>query len=77
MLLCLQMWYSFDAGLAHFISYSTEVYFTDGQVYVARQYEWLQQDLAEANRLVPLVGKAIFIFDSVSSALTLLHLLSY
>ncbi|XP_067932184.1 acid phosphatase type 7-like [Watersipora subatra] len=45
-----QMWYSFDAGLAHFISYSTEVYFTDGQVYVARQYEWLQQDLAEANR---------------------------
>ena len=45
-----QMWYSFDIGHAHFVSYSTEVYFTYDQAYVANQYDWLQQVLDRANR---------------------------
>ena len=45
-----QMWYSFDIGFAHIVSYSTEVYFTYDQAYVANQYDWLQQNLERANR---------------------------
>lgn len=44
------MWYSFDVGLVHFISYSTEVYFTYSQTYVGSQYSWLEEDLRKANR---------------------------
>lgn len=42
-----QLWYSFNMGLVHFISYSTEVHFTDGPV--EEQLNWLRQDLNEAN----------------------------
>ncbi|CAB3977176.1 Iron zinc purple acid phosphatase [Paramuricea clavata] len=46
-----RMWYSFNLGKAHFISYSTEVYFTYNQSYVDAQIEWLIKDLTEANRI--------------------------
>ncbi|CAH1270778.1 ACP7 [Branchiostoma lanceolatum] len=42
-----KMWYSFDLGQAHFISYSSEVYFTSSPE--EEQYRWLLQDLTEAN----------------------------
>ncbi|XP_035679023.1 acid phosphatase type 7-like isoform X1 [Branchiostoma floridae] len=42
-----KMWYSFNLGRAHFISYSSEVYFTDSPA--EEQYKWLLQDLTEAN----------------------------
>lgn len=41
------MWFSWDVGRAHFISYTTEAYFTDGPV--QQQYDWLEQDLIAAN----------------------------
>ncbi|XP_062501769.1 acid phosphatase type 7-like isoform X2 [Corticium candelabrum] len=41
-------WYSINIANIHFISYSTEVYFTNGPV--AEQLLWLKQDLNEANR---------------------------
>jgi hypothetical protein len=45
------MWYSWDIGKAHFIAYSTEVYFTKSLIYTAeKQYQWLEQDLAKANK---------------------------
>lgn len=44
------MWYGFDIGLVHFISYSTEVYYTDGEAYAGEQYKWLKEDLEKANR---------------------------
>lgn len=43
-----RMWYSFDIAKAHFIAYSTEVYFTDGPV--QDQLDWLTNDLKEANK---------------------------
>ncbi|XP_022103392.1 acid phosphatase type 7-like [Acanthaster planci] len=43
-----KMWYSFNIARAHFVSYSSEVYFTDGPV--AEQYDWLLKDLEEANK---------------------------
>jgi len=46
------MWYGFDIGLVHFISYSTEVYYTDGEAYAGEQYKWLKEDLEKANRWV-------------------------
>ncbi|XP_078688057.1 uncharacterized protein LOC144920069 isoform X2 [Branchiostoma floridae x Branchiostoma belcheri] len=42
-----KMWYSFNLGRAHFISYSSEVYFTESPE--EEQYRWLVQDLTEAN----------------------------
>ncbi|CAJ0934669.1 unnamed protein product [Ranitomeya imitator] len=44
------LWYSWDLGPAHIISFSTEVYFylKYGQELVAKQYRWLQKDLQEA-----------------------------
>ncbi|KAF6022167.1 hypothetical protein EB796_019521 [Bugula neritina] len=45
-----RMWYSFHMGLVHFISYSTEVYYTYNQMYVSAQYKWLTEELQEANR---------------------------
>ncbi|XP_018432420.1 PREDICTED: acid phosphatase type 7 [Nanorana parkeri] len=44
------LWYSWDLGPAHIISFSTEVYFylKYGQELVAEQFKWLQRDLQEA-----------------------------
>lgn len=44
------LWYSWDLGPAHIISFSTEVYFylKYGQELVAKQFQWLQEDLQEA-----------------------------
>lgn len=45
------MWYSWNMGPVHFVAYSTEVYFTDSIKYtVEKQYQWLQQDLQQANQ---------------------------
>jgi acid phosphatase type 7 len=41
------MWFSWDIARVHFISYSTEVFFTDGPVQA--MMDWLKQDLASAN----------------------------
>ncbi|XP_002738205.1 acid phosphatase type 7-like [Saccoglossus kowalevskii] len=43
------MWYSFNMAKVHFISYSTEVYFTDDNL-IDVQYQWLLNDLQEANQ---------------------------
>ncbi|XP_076470599.1 acid phosphatase type 7-like [Babylonia areolata] len=45
-----KMWYSFNVGPAHFISYSSEVFFTRGGKFVQEQYDWLVNDLREANK---------------------------
>ncbi|KAM5146517.1 acid phosphatase type 7 isoform 1-T3 [Mantella aurantiaca] len=44
------LWYSWDLGPAHIISFSTEVYFylKYGQELVAEQFKWLQRDLQDA-----------------------------
>ncbi|XP_066438022.1 acid phosphatase type 7 isoform X2 [Eleutherodactylus coqui] len=44
------LWYSWDLGPAHIISFSTEVYFylKYGLELVAEQYLWLQKDLQKA-----------------------------
>ncbi|KAM9323934.1 acid phosphatase type 7 [Gastrophryne carolinensis] len=44
------LWYSWDIGPAHIISFSTEVYFylDYGKELVAEQFKWLQMDLQEA-----------------------------
>ncbi|KII69413.1 putative inactive purple acid phosphatase 9 [Thelohanellus kitauei] len=39
-------WYSYDYGLVHFVSISSENNFTEG----SNQYRWLEQDLAKVNR---------------------------
>ncbi|KAA0711625.1 Acid phosphatase type 7 [Triplophysa tibetana] len=46
------LWYSWNIGPAHIISFSTEVYFylEYGLDLLFRQYEWLKKDLEEANR---------------------------
>uniref|UniRef100_A0A8C7XRB4 Purple acid phosphatase n=1 Tax=Oryzias sinensis TaxID=183150 RepID=A0A8C7XRB4_9TELE len=46
------LWYSWDLGSAHIISFSTEVYFflEFGLELIFKQYEWLKKDLEEANR---------------------------
>lgn len=45
------LWYSWNIGPAHIISFSTEVYFylEYGLDLLFRQYEWLKRDLQEAN----------------------------
>lgn len=44
--------YSFDLGPVHFIAFNTEAYYflNYGIKSLVNQYEWLEQDLAEANR---------------------------
>lgn len=44
--------YSFDLGPVHFIGFSTEVYYfmNYGMKTLVKQYEWLENDLAEANK---------------------------
>ncbi|CAL1529697.1 unnamed protein product [Lymnaea stagnalis] len=44
-----KMWYSMDIGPVHFISYSTEVFFTNNGVSVQKQKDWLNEDLKKAN----------------------------
>ncbi|KAF5900092.1 acid phosphatase type 7 isoform X1 [Clarias magur] len=46
------LWYSWNIGSAHIISFSTEVYFyiEYGLDLLFRQYKWLQKDLEEANK---------------------------
>uniref|UniRef100_A0A672H5R3 Purple acid phosphatase n=1 Tax=Salarias fasciatus TaxID=181472 RepID=A0A672H5R3_SALFA len=46
------LWYSWNLGSAHIISFSTEVYFylQFGLELLFKQYEWLKRDLEEANR---------------------------
>ncbi|KAL6059117.1 Purple acid phosphatase [Balamuthia mandrillaris] len=44
------MWYSWDMGKAHFVAYSTEVFFQPSDKYTPqRQYQWLVKDLTKAN----------------------------
>ncbi|KAL3860473.1 hypothetical protein ACJMK2_010596 [Sinanodonta woodiana] len=45
-----QMWYSIDIGNVHFLSYSSETFFTSNGTYVNSQYEWIKQDLHVANQ---------------------------
>ena len=44
--------YSFNLGPVHFIGFSTEVYYflNYGMKQLVRQYEWLRNDLIEANK---------------------------
>jgi acid phosphatase type 7 len=43
------MWYSWDINNIHFVSYDTEVFFiSDGPI--QEQYDWLEQDLIQANK---------------------------
>jgi len=46
------LWYSFDMGPIHFISFSTEVYYfvNYGYKLLTKQFEWLENDLREANK---------------------------
>nr|XP_054318612.1 acid phosphatase type 7 isoform X1 [Pongo pygmaeus] len=46
------LWYSWDLGPAHIISFSTEVYFFlhYGRHLVQRQFRWLESDLQKANK---------------------------
>ncbi|KAG9336512.1 hypothetical protein JZ751_002859 [Albula glossodonta] len=46
------LWYSWNIGSAHIISFSTEVYFylDYGVDLIFKQYEWLKKDLEEANK---------------------------
>ncbi|GFO21328.1 purple acid phosphatase [Plakobranchus ocellatus] len=44
-----KMWYSIDIGLVHFVSYSSEVFFTHNGKYVNEQKDWLIRDLDKAN----------------------------
>ncbi|KAF0044473.1 hypothetical protein F2P81_003631 [Scophthalmus maximus] len=46
------LWYSWNLGSAHIISFSTEVYFylEFGLELLFKQYEWLKKDLEEANK---------------------------
>lgn len=44
--------YSFNLGPVHFIGFSTEVYYfmNYGIKTLIKQYEWLENDLIEANK---------------------------
>ena len=45
------LYYSWDAGLVHFLSFSTEAYFTNPMEwgYIESQYNFLEADLIKAN----------------------------
>ena len=46
------MFYSFNVGPVHFIAIETEAYYflNYGIKQLVKQYEWLENDLTEANR---------------------------
>lgn len=46
------LWYSFDMGPVHFIGIETEAYYfmNYGIKQLVKQYQWLEQDLSEANK---------------------------
>uniref|UniRef100_A0A8C6AF76 Purple acid phosphatase n=1 Tax=Monodon monoceros TaxID=40151 RepID=A0A8C6AF76_MONMO len=44
------LWYSWDLGPVHIISFSTEVYFFLHRHLVERQFRWLESDLQKANK---------------------------
>ncbi|CAD5231609.1 unnamed protein product [Bursaphelenchus xylophilus] len=47
------LYYSFDLGDAHYIAYSSEIYYANqfyDKSHIQRQYEWLRDDLKEANK---------------------------
>lgn len=44
-----QMWFSFDVGLIHFVSYSTEVLFAGTERQIEEQKKFLEADLQAAN----------------------------
>nr|XP_051702634.1 acid phosphatase type 7 isoform X1 [Oryctolagus cuniculus]XP_051702635.1 acid phosphatase type 7 isoform X1 [Oryctolagus cuniculus]XP_051702636.1 acid phosphatase type 7 isoform X1 [Oryctolagus cuniculus] len=46
------LWYSWDLGPAHIVSFSTEVYFFRhyGRHLIERQFRWLESDLQKANK---------------------------
>ncbi|XP_062582232.1 acid phosphatase type 7-like isoform X1 [Saccostrea cucullata] len=44
-----RLWYSIDIGQVHFVSYSSEVFFTSDGQYIAEQEKWLKADLKQAN----------------------------
>ncbi|XP_063969933.1 acid phosphatase type 7-like [Lytechinus pictus] len=46
-----EMWYSFDMGKAHFVSYSTEIYFAGYPDTQRRQKRWLRKNLEKANEM--------------------------
>eukprot|EP01095_Lingulamoeba_sp_RSL-Kostka_P005709 TRINITY_DN1729_c0_g1_i2.p1 TRINITY_DN1729_c0_g1~~TRINITY_DN1729_c0_g1_i2.p1 ORF type:complete len:250 (-),score=71.46 TRINITY_DN1729_c0_g1_i2:508-1164(-) len=60
----LEMWYSFDYQNIHFISYSTEVYFSQ-QEYIQTQYEWLENDLIQANKNRVIIIKQMIYYLSL------------
>lgn len=46
------LWYSFDMGPVHFVGFSTEVYYylKYGLKLLTKQFQWLENDLREANK---------------------------
>jgi len=46
------LWYSFDIGPVHFVAIETEAYYfmNYGIKQLIKQYEWLDNDLREANK---------------------------
>ena len=45
----LNMWYSFNFGLVHFIAFSSEVFFAASNDVQERMLTWLKKDLEQAN----------------------------
>lgn len=46
------LWYSFNMGPVHFVAFSTEVYYylNYGLKLLTKQFQWLENDLREANK---------------------------
>lgn len=46
------LWYSFDVGPVHFVAIETEAYYfmNYGIKQLIKQYDWLDNDLREANK---------------------------
>ncbi|GFR74406.1 purple acid phosphatase [Elysia marginata] len=45
-----EMWYSVDIGPVHLISFSSEVFYTNGGQYKTLQHDWLIRDIKLANK---------------------------
>ncbi|XP_033755251.1 acid phosphatase type 7-like [Pecten maximus] len=45
-----RLWYSYNVGPVHFISFSSEVYFMHNSEYICMQFYWLLDDLTKANQ---------------------------